>query len=179
MSVGMMTIGRVLAVWSLTLSLAGLFAPASYAQTGTLPVDSYLHGSGGTTNPPILTLDLLPSFSSTAKTTDSPALNFTGGNPWQVLGSWIPPSGSTGSFTITAVGPTHLWTGLKANGDVGTKIDLMTEVLVNGSVISSGLTRCLSNLTASSSCPVRLSSERFSDVSHQPSPHIPILAPHL
>ncbi len=149
--------GRRLAVWAVTLVLAWLAAPVSYAQTGALPLDSYLHGSGGTTNPPTLTLDLLPSISLTAKTKDSSALNFSGGNPWQVLGSWIPPSGSSGAFTITAVGPTHVWTGLKASGDVGGKIDLLTEVLVNGSVISSGLTRCISNLTASSSTPVDVS----------------------
>ncbi len=149
--------GRRLAVWAVTLVLAWLAAPVSYAQTGALPLDSYLHGSGGTTNPPTLTLDLLPSISLTAKTKDSSALNFSGGNPWQVLGSWIPPSGSSGAFTITAVGPTHVWTGLKASGDVGGKIDLLTEVLVNGSVISSGLTRCVSNLTASASTPVDVS----------------------
>ena len=147
---------RYLATLTVLVMVLALTVSAQ-AQTGTLPLESYLHGSGGTTNPPTLTLDLLPSISLTAKTTDSPVLNVAGGNPWHVLGSWVPPANSTGSFSITAVGPTHLWTGLKASGDVGGKIDLLTEVLVNGSVISSGLTRCLSNLTASSSTPVDVS----------------------
>ena len=134
--------------------LAGaLFSLPAWGQS-TLPLDAYLHGSGATTNPPTLTVNLLPSISLTAKTKDSPAANFSGGNPWQVIGTWTPPTGSTGSFTITGVGPSHLWTGFKASGDVGAKIDLQTDVLVNGTVISTGLTRCISNLTASSSTPV-------------------------
>jgi len=128
----------------------------AFAQS-TLPLDAYLHGSGATTNPPTLTVDLLPSISLTAKTKDSPALNFSSGNPWQVIGNWTPPTGSTGSFTITGVGPSHLWTGLKGSADIGAKIDLQTEVLINGTVISTGLTRCISNLTASSSTPVDVS----------------------
>ncbi|MEQ1794758.1 MAG: PKD domain-containing protein [Nitrospira sp.] len=145
--------GRADTIGAFVLLLSSLIASAVFAQTGTLPLDSYLHGSGGTANPPTLTADLLPSISLTPKTKDSAALNFSGGNPWQALGTWTPPTGSSGSVSITALGPAHLWTGLKASGDVGGKIDLLTEVLVNGGVISSGLTRCVSGLTASALTP--------------------------
>lgn len=147
---------KAIVVAGLGVLAGALFSLPALAQS-TLPLDAYLHGSGATTNPPTLTVDLFPSISLTAKTKDSPAVNFSGGNPWQVIGNWTPPTGSTGSFTITAVGPSHLWTGVKASGDVGGKIDLQTDVLVNGAVISTGLTRCISNLTASSSTPVDVS----------------------
>lgn len=84
-------VNRLVIVAGLGLLVLGL-PGFSAAQTGTLPLDAFLHGSGGTTNPPTLTLDLLPSISLTAKTTDSPSLAFSGGNPWKVPGSWTPSS---------------------------------------------------------------------------------------
>ncbi|MEK6287136.1 MAG: FG-GAP-like repeat-containing protein [Acidobacteriota bacterium] len=52
---------------------------------------------------------------------------------------------SSCSFTITvnvpqltALGPAKVWIGLKNSDDVGTKFDLLAEVLRNGSVIGSG-----------------------------------------
>src|SRR5262249_37291624 len=39
---------------------------------------------------------------------------------------------------LTAVGPARLWVGLKNSDDVGTRFDLLVEILRNGSVIGSG-----------------------------------------
>jgi len=56
-------------------------------------------------------------------------------------------SGNTAScqftVTVTAIGltnlsPAKLWIGLKNSDDVGTKFDLLAEVLRNGSVVGSG-----------------------------------------
>src|SRR5262249_43523181 len=51
----------------------------------------------------------------------------------------------TGSFAVTALtpqltalGPAQLWVGLKNSDDVGTRFDLLAEVLRNGSVVGSG-----------------------------------------
>src|SRR4029077_16166740 len=39
---------------------------------------------------------------------------------------------------MTAVGPANVWIGLKNSDDVGTRFDLLAEVLKNGTVIGSG-----------------------------------------
>jgi len=39
---------------------------------------------------------------------------------------------------LTALGPAQVWIGLKNSDDVGTKFDLLAEVLKNGSVVGSG-----------------------------------------
>jgi len=39
---------------------------------------------------------------------------------------------------LTALGPSKVWIGLKNSDDVGTKFDLLAEVLKNGSVVGSG-----------------------------------------
>jgi hypothetical protein len=57
------------------------------------------------------------------------------------------------SIKLNAFTTSHLWLGLKASGDVGGKVDLLAEIVVNGQVLSSGTTRCLSTLTASASSP--------------------------
>ena len=129
--------------------LVGLVAPPLAQAQSTVTVNAYLHGSGGTANPPTLTADLLPSISLTAKTQDSASLAFSGGNPWKVIGAWVPPAGSSASIKLSAFTDTHLWLGFKASGDVGGKVDLLAEVVVNGQVLSSGTTRCISTLTAS------------------------------
>jgi len=139
--------------------LAGILGPFSsaLAQSSTVTLDAYLHGSGGTANPPTLTSDLIPPLSLTAKTKDSAGLAFSGGNPWVTMGSWTPPAGINGKVTLTALTTARLWMGLKSSGDVGGKVDLLVEVLVNGQVLSSGLTRCLSTLTASASTAQEIS----------------------
>jgi hypothetical protein len=39
---------------------------------------------------------------------------------------------------LTALGPAKVWIGLKNSDDVGTKFDLLAEVLKNGTVVGSG-----------------------------------------
>jgi predicted extracellular nuclease len=39
---------------------------------------------------------------------------------------------------LTALGPSNVWIGLKSSNDVGTRFDLLAEVLKNGSVVGSG-----------------------------------------
>jgi hypothetical protein len=45
---------------------------------------------------------------------------------------------TVGSSAITAIGPANVWIGLKNSDDVGTKFDLLAEVLQNNVVIGSG-----------------------------------------
>lgn len=50
-------------------------------------------------------------------------------------------SGSAGkckNAQLTAAGPANIWLGLKNSDDVGTKFDLLAEVLKNGSLVVSG-----------------------------------------
>ncbi len=58
--------------------------------------------------------------------------------------------GSSCSFAVTVIGPeltalgtAQVWVGLKNSDDVGTKFDLLAEVLKNGAVIGSGQTNDL------------------------------------
>jgi hypothetical protein len=147
---GMMN--RIIGAGGLALLGAILLSVTSaFAQSATITLDAYLHGSGGTANPPTLTADLIPPLSLTAKTKDSAGLAFSGGNPWATIGSWTPPAGINGKVTLTALTNARLWLGFKSSGDVGGKIDVLVDVLVNGQVLSSGLTRCVSTLTASAS----------------------------
>jgi hypothetical protein len=145
-------LSRIIGAGGLALLGAILLSVTSvFAQSSTVTLDAYLHGSGGTANPPTLTADLIPPLSLTAKTKDSAGLAFSGGNPWVTMGTWTPPAGINGKATLTALTTAHLWMGFKSSGDVGGKVDVLVDVLVNGQVLSSGLTRCVSTLTASAS----------------------------
>ena len=145
-------LSRIIGAGGLALLGAILLSVTSvFAQSSTVTLDAYLHGSGGTANPPTLTADLIPPLSLTAKTKDSAGLAFSGGNPWVTMGTWTPPAGINGKATLTALTTAHLWLGFKSSGDVGGKVDVLVEALVNGQVLSSGLTRCVSTLTASAS----------------------------
>lgn len=120
-------------------------APVADAQTTTQ--DVFLHGSGGTANPPTLFLNLTASSGNTAKYKDSPSVNFAGGNLWKAVGTWRPPAGASGAATLQALTPLHVWLGLKNSDDQGTRFDLYAEVVRNGAVVSAGLTRCITGLT--------------------------------
>ena len=147
---------RALTVCAAALALClggGLSLPLPVSAQTAITVDAYLHGSGGTANPPTLTADLLPSISLTTKTKDSASLAFSGGNTWKVIGSWAPPVGANAAITLSAFTTSRLWLGFRASADVGGRVDLLTEVLVNGQVLSTGTTRCISTLTSSASSP--------------------------
>ena len=52
-----------------------------------LVADFFLHGAGGTANPPTLFLNHTAATGTVAKYKDSPAVNFSGGgNPWKEVG---------------------------------------------------------------------------------------------
>jgi hypothetical protein len=49
--------------------------------------------------------------------------------------------------TITALGDLYAWLGLKNSDDQGTQFDLRAEVYVNGLLVTTGLTRCITGIT--------------------------------
>lgn len=98
-------------------------APVSAQAT----VDTYLHGSGGTANPPTLFLTTTAPTTATAKSKDSPSINFTGGNAWQLVGTW-PTASVPAAGKLTALTPLHAWLGLTNSDDQGTNFDLLAEV---------------------------------------------------
>ena len=48
---------------------------------------------------------------------------------------------------LTAASPAHLWIGLKNGDDQGTQFDLKVELSKNGTVVASGLQRCITGVT--------------------------------
>ncbi|MDF0643088.1 MAG: IPT/TIG domain-containing protein [Nitrospira sp.] len=127
--------------------LIGLLAvlaasPVVRAQTGT---DFFLHGTGPDNNPPTLFLNTNAPAAATAKFRDSAGVNFNGGNLWKDIGTW-PAASSLTTGTLTALSDLHVWLGLKNSDDQGTQFDLRAEVLKNGAVIATGLTRCITGI---------------------------------
>jgi hypothetical protein len=104
----------------------------------------FLHGIGGTANPPTLTLDELSPTATTAKFRDSGPVNFSGGNAWREIGAWN--AGSVGG-TVTALSDLHVWLGLKNSDDQGTRFDLRAEIYRNEELVAAGLTRCIQGIT--------------------------------
>src|SRR5438445_1620258 len=122
----------------------GLFwALHAFSQTSS---DFFLHGSGGTANPPTLFLDRTGPTATTEKFKDSPSVNFSGGNPWKQVGTWPAQSALTNG-TLTALSPLHVWLGVQSSNDQGTNFDLLAEVSKNGTLVASGLTRCITGIT--------------------------------
>lgn len=102
---------------------------------------SYLHGNGS-----VLTLDNTAPSARNAQYRDSASLRFTGGNPWQQIGTWTaPPAGSP--QTLTALGDLHSFLGLKNSDDQGTQFDLRGEVFRNGVLVGSSTTLCITGVT--------------------------------
>jgi len=48
---------------------------------------------------------------------------------------------------LTALAPAILWVGLKNSDDQGTRFDLRAEVYINGTIVSDGITRCITGVT--------------------------------
>lgn len=63
----------------------------------------------------------------------------------KISASNAPPA----QVAITQLDPSNLWIGLKNSDDQGTRFDLRTEVYVNSTLVSSGETRCIANVTRS------------------------------
>ena len=112
---------------------------------GTASKTLYLHGTGPAANPPLLTLDTSAPSSTSAKYRDSAAIKFAGGNAWKDVGTWSAEAAGADQ-TLIALGELHTWLGLKNSDDQGTRLDLRAEVYVDGNLVSSGLTRCVTGL---------------------------------
>jgi FIMAH domain-containing protein len=106
----------------------------------------FLHGSGGTANPPTLALSTVTPTATTAKYQDSPAIKYSGGNPWVTVGTWTAPPGF-GRGTLSALGAAQLWLGLKNSDDIGTNFDLRVEAYKNGILVAAGQTLCVQSVT--------------------------------
>ena len=139
-----------------------LVATPGLAQTST---DYFLHGTGPDNNPPTLLLNTTAPTATTEKFRDSTAVNFSGGNAWKEIGTW-PAAASLTTGTLTALSDLHVWLGLKNSDDQGTQFDLRAEVLKNGVVVSSGLTRCITGIVrnAANAKEVTVSFGSFSQV---------------
>lgn len=81
-----------------------------------------------------------------AKSQDSPAIHFSGGNAWVTVGTWTAapelPSGN-----LTALGAAQLWLGLKNSDDIGTNFDVRVEAYKNGGLVAAGQTLCVQGVT--------------------------------
>ena len=114
--------------------------------TGGTAAALFLAGSGGTANPPTLSLSAQAPSGTTAKYQDSPGINYNGGNPWAEVGTWTAaPAVVTG--TLTALGEATVWLGLKNSDDQGTYFDVRVEVSRNGTLLASGEIRCVQGIT--------------------------------
>jgi len=117
-------------------------APVNQPKTSTY----YLHGTGANANPATLFVSTSEPTSATEKYKDSPAVHFAGGNPWQDVGTWTstpPPAAGT----VVSLSDLHAWLGLKNSDDQGTQFDLRAEVYRNGTLVASGQTLCITNIT--------------------------------
>ncbi len=112
-----------------------------YTASG-LSATIYLHGSGGTANPPTLSLTTSSPTASDASYKDSPSLAFSGGNAWKEIGTWQAAPAVSGG-TLTILGDAHVWLGLKNSDDIGTNFDVRIDVSRNGAVLSSGQALCV------------------------------------
>jgi hypothetical protein len=106
----------------------------------------FLQGSGGTANPPTLALSTTTPTATTAKYQDSPAIKYSGGNPWVTVGTWTAPQGF-GSGTLSALGAAQVWLGLKNSDDIGTTFDVRVEAYKNGILVTAGQTLCIQGVT--------------------------------
>jgi len=104
----------------------------------------YLRGSGGTANPPTLSLTTAAPTATTAKYKDSPSIKFSGGNAWAAVGTW---TAALGVSTPPPLGDVQAWLGLKNSDDIGTNFDVRVEVLKNGTLVAAGQARCVSGIS--------------------------------
>jgi N-acetylneuraminic acid mutarotase len=118
----------------------------SLASTSSAPISVFLHGSGGTANPPLLSLDGFAPTATTPKYKDSPGIKFASGNPWTAVGTWTAaPSLTSGS--LSALGDVQLWLGLKNSDDIGTNFDVRVEAYENGTLFASSESYCVQGIT--------------------------------
>jgi hypothetical protein len=113
---------------------------------GAATQDFFLHGSGGTANPPNLFLSTAAPTGTGDVYKDSTSINFSGGNPWKEVGTWT-AAPALPAGTLAALSDLHIWAGLRNSDDQGTFYDLKSEGYRNGVLVASGLTRCVQGIT--------------------------------
>jgi len=133
------------AYWLLKVNADFILARLSATATSI-----FLHGSGATANPPSLSLSTTAPTVTSAKYKDSPAIAFSGGNPWVSVGTWTAPA-ALPQGTLTVLGDAVVWLGLKNSDDIGTNFDLRIELFKNGAAVASGETRCIQGVTRNAS----------------------------
>lgn len=106
----------------------------------------FLHGSGGTANPPTLSLSTAGPTATDASYKDSPSIALSGGNTWKDVGTWQ-AAPAVASGTLSTLGETHVWLGLKNSDDQGTNFDVRIEVAKNGTLVASGQALCVQGVT--------------------------------
>ena len=105
------------------------------------PRSLYLHASQK-----ILSLDYNPPTARAAKSRDSGALAFRGGNPWQTLATWNAAASLTRG-TLYELKDLHVWLGVSVKADRKANFDLRAELYKNGVRVAAGETYCISGLS--------------------------------
>jgi hypothetical protein len=121
-------------VWVGEVAPTTLIVNASDAIGG----EFFLHG-------PTLSLNNTPPTSPTAAFVDT-GVALAGGNQWKVVGQWNAAPGFVDG-TLEGLGPLQIWLGLTNSDAQGLRFDIRAEILKNGAVIASGLTRCITGVT--------------------------------
>ncbi|MBI3595609.1 MAG: hypothetical protein HY203_00465 [Nitrospirae bacterium] len=109
----------------------------------------YLHSDGAvcTTGPDLaattFSLDSTSPSASSAKCRDSASVNRT---TFVEIGTGSAAPTSQAQ-TITALSDLHAWIGLKNSDDIGAYFDLRAQLLKNGVVITSGVTKTIQGVT--------------------------------
>jgi hypothetical protein len=68
-------------------------------------------------------------------------------------------------MTLTSLSDVHAWLSLRNTDDISTNFDLRVELLKNGSVVASGLERCITGLTRASETEAVVEWDAFTPVS--------------
>jgi len=113
------------------------------------PETYYLHGDEGIANPLILLLDTRAPGGSTVKYKDfMRSIQFSGGNPWKLVGAWMGDLRGTPPGSLIGSGDLRLWLGLKSSGDQGTQFDVKAALSAGGAIAGSGTLLCVTGLTS-------------------------------
>jgi hypothetical protein len=104
---------------------------------------------------------------------DSPPLARSRGNNWQVLGIWDGLAPLT-DCTLSGLGDTYVWLGLRNSDDQGTRFDVKAELFRSGELVASGIAYCVSGVTRNplKARPVAVPFEPFDPVSLIPAENL-------
>jgi len=106
----------------------------------------YLHGGRRNNNPRKTFLDNSAPTDKAESYSDSNSLKFANGNLWKEVDTWT-ASPTLASGSLVSPGNVQLWLGLVNGSDKGTNFDLRVEVYKNGTLLGSGESYCITDLT--------------------------------